>query len=141
MPAIESLVIIIPAVFVAIVSYKLYKGIYGLLYRLWKPFQLMLVGVTPLILWHSADFVEWILNITIVSEATREIVEHSLIGFALIMFGYALIIARKIFVDYGTFEKNVKEQEKKEEVPEIEEVEEKEEIPAKEENVKEESAE
>lgn len=96
------LTIPIALVIIAYAAYKIYKEIYGILINLWKPFQIIFIGLTPFTIFHLILAIENFFNISLIPTGLfKHAVEHFLILFVFIMIGYGLLSIRKTLREYG----------------------------------------
>jgi hypothetical protein len=82
--------------------YIIHKRIYGVLTGLWKPFQIIFIGLIPFTIFHLILAVESFFNILLIPDGLfKHIIEHFLIVFTFIMIGYAFVSIEKTLGEYG----------------------------------------
>jgi hypothetical protein len=96
-----DLIVVFAALFLAIIAHYTYRKLRGRLAILWRPFEIIMIGIIPLAYWHSMNIVEWYFDMQVIGQPFRDIIEHSIIAFLFVMIGIAFLVANKRFAKFA----------------------------------------
>ena len=96
--------LVIPLVY----AYKIYKDVYGVLNSLWKPFEVIMIGIVPIAIVEVLYAIEILSDLTIIPLAYSHPIEHLVIIFSFVMIAYGFHLIRDTLNDYGALVKKVR---------------------------------
>jgi hypothetical protein len=92
-----------------VVAWRIYRDIYGVLVGLWKPFLLIVVSLVPLYLLNAVFIIQYLTDVPIVPQSIEDPIFDVVMVATFLMIGYALLLMKRAFDNYGSMVKQSKE--------------------------------